>query len=175
MALKIFAIAIMLFLAEIVFLTTKDFKESSFTRNDLDYTDIAFEKMHGYVITAEGVEANIKAEKLLKYSDKIVLEEVESSFASKHRQNQIDAKEADIEDDIITLKGDVVYENNESTTFKTDTLVYNTKTKVATSDTPFTMQSLQGNVTGEGFTYNEMNKTMHADEIHYIGSMLEKN
>jgi LPS export ABC transporter protein LptC len=170
MALKIFAIAMVLFLAEIVFLSTKDFKDNSNDRKDFDFTDIAFENIHGYHITKDGIEAKLEASKLLKYKDKAEAFKIKTELTHQNRKSNIIAKKALIKDDIINLSGDVNYEDNTSLEIKSQNLVYNTKTKISTIDTPFVLTSNQGNVKGNNLIYDQKNGTIKAKKIHYISA-----
>ncbi len=167
MALKVFAIAIVLFLAEIVFLTTKDFKDSSNERKDLDFTDISFENIHSYLITKEGCEAKLEASKVLKYKDHAKIYDIKTEFTRKNRQNNIKAKQATLRGDIIHLTGAVNYEDNASLVINSEDLVYNTKTKIVTIDVPFILTSDSGNVKGNNLVYDQNSGTIKAKDIKY--------
>ncbi len=167
MALKIFAIAIILFLAEIVFLTTKDFKDHESLRDDIDFTDIAFENIDGYLITKNGIEVKLKASKVLKYSDKSKIFDIKADFLHQNIKNQITAEEATLKEDIMELNKNVHYENNNSVQIDTQNLVYNTKTEIITAKFPFTLTSNKGDVKGDSFIYNQKNGIMKAQKIKY--------
>ena len=167
MALRIFAIAIVLFLAEIVFLTTKDFKDNESLRDDIDFTDIAFENIDGYLITKNGIEAKIKASKVLKYSNKSEIFDIKTDFLHKNIKNQITAQKATLKEDIMELNGNVHYENNNSMQLNTQNLVYNTKTEIVTANSPFTLTSDRGNAKGDSFIYDQKNGIIKAQKIKY--------
>ncbi|HIP59246.1 MAG TPA: LPS export ABC transporter periplasmic protein LptC [Campylobacterales bacterium] len=167
MALRVFAIAIVLFLAEIVFLTTKDFKDSSSDRKDLDFTDISFENIQSYLITKEGCEAKLEASKVLKYKDHAKIYDIKTEFTRQNRQNNIQANYALLKGDIIHLTGAVHYEDNASLVINSEDLVYNTKTKIVTIDLPFTLTSQNGNVQGNNLIYDQVNGTIKAKNIKY--------
>lgn len=167
MALKIFAIAIILFLAEIVFLTTKDFKDSSNDRKDLDFTDISFENIQSYLITKESCEAKLEASKVLKYKDYAKIYDIKTEFTRQDRQNNIKANYALLKGDIIHLTGAVHYEDNASLVINSEDLVYNTKTKIVTIDLPFTLTSDGGNVKGNNLIYDQNSGTIKAKDIKY--------
>ncbi|HIP02437.1 MAG TPA: LPS export ABC transporter periplasmic protein LptC [Campylobacterales bacterium] len=167
MALRVFAIAIVLFLAEIVFLTTKDFKDSSSDRKDLDFTDISFENIQSYLITKEGCEAKLEASKVLKYKDHAKIYDIKTEFTRQNRQNNIQANYALLKGDIIHLTEAVHYEDNASLVINSEDLVYNTKTKIVTIDLPFTLTSQNGNVQGNNLIYDQVNGTIKAKNIKY--------
>jgi len=167
MALKIFAIAIILFIAEIVFLTTKDFKESTTDRKDIDFTDITFEKIQSYHITREGCKAKLEASEVLKYKDYAKIYDIKTEFTHKNKQSHIKADKALLSGDRIHLLGDVNYEDNESLEIKSEDLLYNTKTKIVTIDVPFRLTSQSGNVAGNNLIYDQINGTIKAKNIKY--------
>ncbi len=167
MALRIFAIAILLFLAEIVFLTTKDFKDYQNEKNDIDFTDIAFENINGYLITKDGLEAKLDASRLLKWGDRSQLFDAQALFLHQNRQNSISANEVLLEEDTMYFSGDVHYENNESLDIKSQTLVYNTKTEVLDSTMPFKLTSMQGDVNGDSFVYEQKEGIIRIKKVKY--------
>jgi LPS export ABC transporter protein LptC len=169
MALKIFAIAMVLFLAEIVFITTKDFKDNKTEKNDIDFTDIAFEKVKSYLVTKDGCEAKLEAKKILKYQNHAEAFSVKTEFLKQDKKNYIKAEKAILKDKIIHLTDHVIYENNESLQIKSEDLVYNTKTKITTIDSPFTLISDQGKVLGNNLRYDQKNGIIKADNIKYTG------
>lgn len=175
MALKIFAIAILLFLAEIVFLTTKDFKDSSNDRKDIDFTDISFENIHSYLVTKDGCEAQLEATEVLKYKNHAEIFNAKTEFLNQDRQNNIRANKATLQGDIIHLRGDVNYENNASLQIKSEDLVYNTKTEITTIKSAFTMTSDHGDVKGNNFIYDQKNGTMKAENIKYKSDNTESS
>lgn len=167
MALKIFAIAMVLFLAEVVFLTTKDFKDNGSQRKDIDFTDIAFENIQSYLITKDGCEAKLQADKILKYKNHAEAFSVKTEFLRKDKKNYIQADKAILRGKIIHLTNNVNYENNASLHIKSEDLVYNTKTKITTIDSPFTLTSNQGTVKGNNLSYDQKNGIIKADNIKY--------
>ena len=173
MALKIFAIVLVLFLAEIVFLTTKDFKDIKSSKKDLEFTDITFENMHGYTITKEGINSELKASKLLKYQNRVIVYDVDTDFLHKDEQNRIHANKALLKEDNIHLTGDVHYENNTSLDIKSKDLVYNTKTEIATIKSPFILNTQSGVIKGNNLIYDKKNGTIKAKNINYKSTKKE--
>jgi LPS export ABC transporter protein LptC len=173
MALKIFAIVLVLFLAEIVFLTTKDFKDIKSSKKDLEFTDITFENIHSYTITKDGINSNLKASKILKYKNRAVIYDVDADFLHKDEQNNIHANKALLKEDNIHLTGDVHYENNASLDIKSKDLVYNTKTEIATIKSPFILNTQSGAIKGNNLIYDKKNGTIKAKNINYKSTQKE--
>jgi LPS export ABC transporter protein LptC len=173
MGLKIFAIVMMLFLAEIVFLTTKEFKDKKSDRNDIDFTDIAFEDIKGYLITKDGCKSKLEAKKLLKYKNHAEAYQVKTEFLKQDKKNYIQANKAIIKDDIIHLTDHVNYENNESLHLKSEDLVYNSKTKETIIDTLFTLTTDRGKVDGNNLIYDQKNGIIKAENIVYTTIEIE--
>ncbi len=168
MALKIFLIAITLFLAEIIFITTKEFKSENFTKKDFDATDIAFEQIDGYLISKDGIQAFIKASEVLKYANKSEIFNIKTIFQKENLEYKISAKTALLQNDILHLRGDVVYENNRSLKILSQYILYNTKNEIAISKTPFILTSPRGKIIGDQFEYDQKNGKIKANNLNYL-------
>ncbi len=167
MVIKVFAIVVVLFLAEIVFLSTKDFDDKQNDRKDIDFTDIAFENIEAYLISKDEVVAKLEAKKVLKYSQKSEIFDIKAEFLHKNLKNSIVSDKATLEGDIMKLSGDVHYENNNSIKIDTQNLLYNTKTEIVLTNYPFILTSLRGDVEGDSFIYDQKSGTIKADKIKY--------
>ncbi len=174
MALKVFAIVIVLFLAEIIFLSTKDFDSNKNERKDIDFTDIAFENIQAYLLTKDEVVAKLEAKRVLKYSQKSEIFDIKTEFLHKNLKNSIVSDKAILKGDTIELSGDVHYENNNSMKIDTQNLMYNRKTEIIQTTYPFVLTSLRGDVEGEGFIYDQKNNNIKADKIRYKSFETEK-
>jgi LPS export ABC transporter protein LptC len=167
MGLKIFAIVLVLFLAEIVFLTTKDFKEPVDEKKEFDYTDISFENINSYEITKDGITSNIQASKLLKYADYSKVYDIKAKVLNKGKLTHVKADKALLTKSKIHLMGDVSYENNNSIHVKSQDLVYNSKTDIITIDTPFILETDSGEVKGNHLVYNQKDGNIKAKNIYF--------
>jgi len=166
-ALKVFAIVIVLFLAEIIFLSTKDFDNNQNERKDIDFTDIAFENIEAYLLTKDEVVAKLEAKSVLKYREKSEIFDIKTEFLHKNLKNSITSDKAILKGDVIELSGDVHYENNNSMKIDTQNLIYNTKTEIIKTTYPFILTSLRGDVEGNGFIYDQKNGNIKANKIRY--------
>ncbi len=174
MVIKVFAIVIVLFLAEIIFLSTKDFDNSQNDKKSIDFTDIEFENIQAYLISKDGVDAKLEAKKVLKYSQKSEIFDIKTEFLHKNLKNTITSNKAILRDDIIALNGDVHYENNNSMKIDTQNLVYNTKTEIIETNSSFILTSLKGDVRGESFIYDQKSGNIKADKINYKSFEMKK-
>jgi LPS export ABC transporter protein LptC len=166
--LKIFAIAITLFLAEVVFITTKDFKTNTPIEKDIDFTDVAFENVDGYVITKDGINSNLKASKVLKYRDYVKAFDVKSNFLKEERAYKVSAKNALLQGDIIELNGNVHYKNiQKDVDVKSQHLQYNTKSELIHSKTPFILTTKTSITTGNNFEYDQKEGKIKAKNLNY--------
>ncbi len=63
------------------------------------------------------------------------------------------------QEDIINLKGDVIYNREDGLNFKTDSVHYNQKTSIATTNTDYVMYRNLDKITGTSLVYdNRLNK-----------------
>ncbi len=166
MGVKIFAIFTFLFMFEIIFLNTTQFKSTA-KRKNIDYTDISFDKIDSYLITEKGVSSTLNSSKVLKYKDHIELFDINAMLTKNSKKNYIKADKSIIKEEIITLKGDVRYESNDSIEIKSENLQYNKKSKIVSNNEAFTFNSKNGNVKGSNLFYDQVQGIVKAKNIVY--------
>jgi LPS export ABC transporter protein LptC len=167
MGLKIFSIILILFIAEITFLSTKKPKELKVSREDINYSTIEFRGLQGCSIDKTGISERITASRALKFKTHDELYDLNTTFTEENMTHTLTAKQAHYQNDIFRLTKEVNYENNQSMRIKSEELEYNTKTKIAQSPLPFTLTSKQGDMKGDTFVYDIHNGKIEGKQMHY--------
>jgi len=172
--LKIFAILLILFIAEITFLSTKEPKIIKVSKDDIEYSTIEFTALQGSSIDKNGISDSIIASKARKFKTHDELYDLNTTFLEQGVSHTLSAKKARYQNDLLFLNGNVTYENNQSMKIKSKELEYNVKTKIATSPTPFTLTSTKGIMIGKSFVYDMTNGTIEGDKMQYSFEVKEK-
>jgi len=165
--LKIFTIILILFIAEITFLSTKEPKLLKISKEDINYSTIKFTKLQGATITENGISERIVASKALKFKTYDELYDLNTTFHKKGVSHAICAAHARYEDAILFLKGNVLYENNQSLHIKSEELEYNVKTKIVKSPSAFKLTSDRGIMIGNSFEYDMEHDALKGGSMHY--------
>ncbi len=165
MAVKIFAIGLLLFILEIAYLSTHKPITLEIKKQNIDFSDITFEDINAYVLTENGVKTTLEASKALSYKDKNMLYDIKSHLIFDKRADTIQADEAIHQSDTLYLKNNVIYESNDSTLLKSDDLVYNIDKGIATSNAPFIMKRKNFDAKGSYFVYNAKERYIKAENI----------
>ncbi len=174
MGLKIFTIILILFIAEITFLSTKEPKVLKTSKKDINYSTIEFTHLQGSSIDEDGISQRIIASRAEKFKTHDMLYDLNTSFQKKGIAHQLSSKKARYENDHLYLNGDVLYENNQSLHIKSEELEYNVKTKMLKSSSAFKLTSNQGIMTGESFEYDMNNEALKGEKMHYHFEVDEK-
>jgi len=172
--LKIFTIILILFIAEITFLSTKEPKILNISKEDINYSTIEFSGLQGCSINEEGVSERLVASKVLKFKTHDELYDLNTTFHEDGVIHTLSAAKAHYQNTLLTLKGDVAYENNQSLHIKSEELEYNVKTKIVTSPSAFRLTSNKGIMIGDSFVYDMNNSSIKGEKMHYNFEVNEK-
>jgi LPS export ABC transporter protein LptC len=169
MGVKIFAVILALFAAELLFLATKEPKKLDISKEDINYTTIEFIKLNGYRITKEGIKDSLQAKKAQKFKDFVTLDTINAHYLDDDNiSHKLSSKIAKYKNDILELKKSVKYENNKTLTITTDSLIYDIKNKIAVSKTPFVLKKDNMSVFGDSFRYNIKDGIIRSINIRYL-------
>ncbi len=174
MGLKIFTILLILFIAEITFLSTKEPKVLKTSKKDINYSTIEFTGLQGCSIDEDGISERIVASKALKFKTHDELYDLNTSFQKKDITHHLSALQARYKNDHLYLKGNVLYENNQSLHIKSEELEYNVKTKIVKGSSAFTLTSNKGIMIGDSFEYDMNNEALKGEKMHYQFEVKEK-
>ncbi len=165
MAVKIFSIILLLFVLEIAFLTTHEPITLDIKNTPLDFSNITFEKVQAYVITKDGMQATLKAQKALAYNNRNELYKVNAKVYNPTHIDTIKADRAIQKEVLLHLYSNISYESNNSMLLKSDELLYNTKTKIAKSLSPFSLVHKKLYAKGSRFVFDTKQNILHAKYI----------
>ncbi len=165
MGVKIFSIILLLFVLEIAFLTTHEPITLDIKSSPLDFSNITFEQIQAYILTKEGTQATLKAQKALAYNDRNELYKVDANLYNSSHIDTIKADKAIQKDEIVHLYSDISYESNNTMLLKSDELLYNTKTKIAKSLAPFSLNHKNMNAKGSSFVFDTLQNILHAKYV----------
>lgn len=167
MGLKIFAVILILFIAEITFLSNKKPKSLHLSKEDINYSRVTFTDIKSVHITQDGISQQLLASKAYKYPAYEELLDLNASFVEKNIKHRLLANKATHKEEVFYLKGGAIYENNQSLRIKSEELEYNTATKVAQSPLTFSLFSKQGDMQGDSFVYDTIKGHVTGKKIDY--------
>ena len=165
MAVKIFAIILFLFVLEIAFLTTHKPITLEIKNTPIDFSNVSFENIDTYIITKEGIKATLLAKQALAYDTRNELYNTQSTLYNLTHTDHIEADKAIQKGETLHMFGHIRYESNNSMLLKSDELVYNTKTQIVRSLSPFTMQHQKLDSKGESFVFDTIQNILHATYV----------
>ena len=165
MALKAFVISALLFLAVIFYLYFKEPYRLNQEVRQSNIPMIEFIDVKNYHITNKRVVTDVKAKRVLKYSNRDEIYDIDVTLNKDDSIERLRAKKAIHKDNKIFLNGDVFYETNNSLSLKTNNLEYNLETKTLYSDSDFILQDKRGIVRGKSFVMDKKNGKFTANNI----------
>ncbi|RUM67265.1 MAG: LPS export ABC transporter periplasmic protein LptC [Sulfurospirillum sp.] len=164
MGLKIFTIILVLFIAELTFLATKEPKDLSTNIASGAEANLRFKNLKGESFTKEGKTNKIEALEVIRYKDHEKLYNIKASYNESDIKHTISAKEAIHQDGLVTFKKAVNYENNQSLQIKTENLRYNIYDKTINLDSPFVLQKNNATLIGESLFYRLKDRYMSVEK-----------
>ena len=165
MALKAFIASALLFLTVIFYLY---FKEPYTLNQEVKMSNIPiveFIDVKNYHITDKRVETDVKAKKVLRYSNRDEIYDIDVKLNRDNSKEQLCAKKALHIDGKLYLSGDVYYETNNSLSLKTNNLEYNLVKKILHSDSDFVLKDKRGIVRGKSLMIDRKNGKFKAQKI----------
>ena len=165
MAVKIFAIILLLLIMEITFLSTKEPVTLEISHPKLDFSDITFENLDAYLFTVEGLRGELEASRALIYKDHDELYDIYAILYFSDHNDTLSARKADYRGEILHLSDDIVYRSNDTFLLKSNDLVYNIDTEVAVSQTPFLLEQNSSKATGDHLIYDAIKREVKAKDV----------
>lgn len=116
-----------------LFFKPLDIKKQEFV--DVPLLDI--DKFTMYEFDTEGLQTVMIGQRTLRYSDRYTVENIDFTDHSENFIANMKADEGLYKGDEVDLKGNVAYYREDGLAFESPTLLYNTKTTIATTDDDF--------------------------------------
>lgn len=166
MAIRIFYFGIAIFSVMMVILSVQTPYFSDFFKNELNLAETEMSKIVDYEVTNEKINARYKAQKGIRYKDKDEFENFKGLVLGNDTNHTLSSKKAIYKGEIIEFLDDAKYKNSDEINYISDEIIYNTKTKIATSNKPFILWQNENNVTGLTLKYDLNTKQTFATGVH---------
>jgi len=164
-AIKVFAVILLLLVMEITFLSTKKPITLEIKQPKLNFSDITFENLDAFVFTPEGLKGELEASKALVYQEHDELYDVRSVLWFDDHNDTLQADKALYRQNILHLMNNISYRSNNTFLLKSDDLVYNIDTEIAVSKTPFSLEGNRSKATGNYLVYDTVKREVKATNV----------
>jgi LPS export ABC transporter protein LptC len=168
MGLKIFTVLLVLFIAELTFLATKDPKALTQEKRDFATADISFSTLKGISLTLDGVKNRLEASKVNRFKDHLNLYNIKAFHKDENLTHNIQAKSATYKDDNVSFKDSVKYKNSDDLHIFTQLLEYNIAKKEIVVNSPFTMRKDGSKLEGIKLFYDTKNRRLSVEKPHFF-------
>jgi LPS export ABC transporter protein LptC len=133
-----------------IFFKPLDTKKQEFV--DIPLLDI--DKFTLYEFDTNTLQTVMIGKRALRYSDRYTVTNIDFTDHSKDFISNMKADEGLYKGDVVDLKGNVVYYREDGMAFEAPTLLYNTKTAIATTDDDFIAYQDDSTMHGHTLIYN---------------------
>ena len=133
-----------------------------------EFTDIPLLVIDNFVmyeLQSGGLKTIMAGTKSFRYANRYTVDDVNFTDNAKEYISNMQANNGVYKNNIIDLKGDVVYKREDGLTFKSDTLIYNTKSSIAQTQDEYLAYRNQNSMHGVSFVYNALNNTMKSKNV----------
>ena len=117
-------------------------------------TSMQMNAVTDYEMNATMVNAMYEADTWNRYSEFDEFIKFRAEIFKDNKEHNVSSEKAFYNGGRITLRGNARYANNENLTFASEEVIYSTATKVATSDSPFTMTQNEDKIVGKALVYD---------------------
>lgn len=144
-----------------LFFKPLDIKQQTFT--DIPMFEISSFTL--YEIDINSLSTVMKGEKAIRYSDRYLISNINYTDNSEKYIANMRANKAVYKNEIIDLNGDVRYDREDGLAFKSQTLRYNKKTNITTTDKEFVLYKSKNSITGTSLRYNNVSNNAAANNV----------
>ena len=109
-----------------------------------------------YELNNVGLTTLMNGNKATKYSDRYAVSGINYTDNSKKYIANMKADNGLYRDEVVNLKGNVVYNREDGLFFETEELSYNKKTSIAYTDKKYILYRANDKVVGSSLTYNNL-------------------
>ena len=172
MVIKIFYVAIAIFSVAMVFLSLQDPYLTEVFKQDENIANMEMFGINDYevsqsIISKMSAKSGIRYETYDEFKDfkGVRIDDINHTLYSKVAIRK---------DDEIIFKGNANYQNSDNINYNSEEIIYNIKTKIVKSNTPFTMWQNDDKVTGTSIKYDINKKQTNAKGIKAWYQLKEK-
>lgn len=147
----------------IIFFAFKPLNMKQQKFKDVPLFSITSFTMHEF--NQEGLITLMSGTKAIRYKNRYTIDNMDYTDNSKEYIANMKANHGVYKNEIVDLKGDVVYFREDGLTFETQHAVYNKKTTVARADGDYVMYRGDNRVTGNKLYYNNTNERVKSKNV----------
>jgi len=136
-------------------------KEQSFV--DVPVFELKFFTLHELDIF--GLSTLMSGDSSIKYDDRQLVTNIDYTDNSREYIANMKADEGLYKDDVVLLKGNIVYIREDGLTFKTQKAVYDKKIEVIKTDTEFTSLRTNNKISGSSLKYYNDSQKIEAENV----------
>lgn len=118
-----------------------------------------------YELDTHGLKTIMAGEKALRFSNRYTVDTIDYTDNSKEFVSNMKANHGIYKVNTVDLKGDVMYVREDDITFNTETMFYNTTTKIATTKDSYILHKGESHMSGKGLVYNAKLKQMKSQAV----------
>jgi len=126
-----------------------------------------------YELQTTGLQTIMAGTKSIRYTDRYIIDDINFTDNSKEYISNILADDGIYKNDIVDLKGNVIYKREDGLTFQSNTLHYNTKTKIAQTQDKYIAYKSTNSMKGTSFVFDSANEIMKSKEVTVIYQLKE--
>jgi len=143
-----------------------------------NFVDIPLFELQSFVvyeINQLGLDTMILGSNAIRYSDRYRVKNIDYTDNSRDYIVNMKANNGIYKNNIVVLNGNVVYTREDGVTFQTKKVIYNKKTSIAKTDTPYILYQGQNRVIGSSLIYNSKLNTIQSNQIVAKYQLKEKD
>ena len=118
-----------------------------------------------YELQRTGLQTIMAGTKALRYTERYIVNDVNFTDNSKEFMSNMQADNGIYKNNIVDLKGNVVYKREDGLTFKSNTLNYNTINAIAKTQDDYLAHRDKNSMRGASFVYDSINNTMKSKQV----------
>jgi LPS export ABC transporter protein LptC len=126
-----------------------------------------------YELNTKELFTLMKGSQAIRYADRYDVNTINYTDSSKDYIANMLANNGIYKNEIVTLKGDVVYTREDGLTFETQTLLYNKSKATAYAENAFVAYKDQDRVTGTTLQYNNIKNSASAKHVKALYNLEE--
>jgi len=132
------------------------------------FTDVPLFEISTFTLlefSDKGLITLMKGSNAIRYSNRYKVTDVDFTDNAKEYRANMKADHGLYKNEVIDLKGDVLYTREDGLTFESETANYDKKTKVAHTNSNYVSYLDKNRATGSSLTYNNLSKKIESKNI----------